>query len=166
MRIHPRALLLACAAAAVTSTAMAGTVNVSFVDAQRFTDVGTTRWDEDANLKVLAKHLAGLGQRYLPADQVMTIEVLDVDLAGTVWPSRGATADVRIVKGGADWPRITLRYSLEQPGKPVRRGEETVSDMNYTHGRTSTIGTEPLYHEKRMLDEWFKARFGEHDAAD
>ena len=158
MRLHPHTLIFSCVMAAA-SAAMAGTVNVTFVNETAFSDAGNSHWDEQANLAALATHLKGLGQRYLRSDQVLNVEVLDVDLAGTVRHTR--RSDVRVVNGRADWPRINLRYSLEDGGKAVRSGEESVADMNYTRGMSSTLDTGPLYYEKRMLDRWFKTRIAE-----
>ena len=161
MRLHTHALFLMCFAAVAASDAAAGTVTVSFVNASSFSDAGSTPWEEDANLKALSSHLQGLGQKYLPADQVLKFEVLDVDLAGTTRPSRRSGTNVRIVKGGADWPRIGLRYRLESNGNPTRSGEESVADINYTRGLATARESASLFYEKRMLDEWFKARFVE-----
>ena len=161
MRLHIHALVLMCFSAAVASNAAAGTVTVSFVNAASFSDAGTTPWEADTNLKALSSHLQGLGQKYLPADQVLKFELLDVDLAGTIRPSRRSGTNFRIVKGGADGPRITLRYTLEMNGNPARSGEESVADINYTRGLTTARESASLFYEKRMLDEWFKARFVE-----
>ena len=57
--------------------------------------------------------------------------MLDVDLAGEMRFDRSRAANVRVLLGMADWPRIKLRYTLESAGQPVRRVEQTVSDMAY-----------------------------------
>ena len=153
-------LTLLCLALAA-GAAGAGTVNVSFVNAPSFEDAGTTSWEEQANLKALAAHLQGLGQRLLPANQALKVEVLDVDLAGLVRPGRDGSS-VRVLRGGADWPRIKLRYVLEADGKTLSQGEEWVSDMNYARSVPSAYrDSQSLFYEKRMLDAWFKARFAE-----
>jgi hypothetical protein len=162
MSLSQRALLISCIGLAAASSALAGAVNVSYTNAVAFSDAGTTRADKDRNLTALADHLQALGQRYLPADQVLKVEVTDVNLAGTVHPTRrSAGNEIRVLKNGADWPRIALRYTLESNGKTLRSGEETVADMNYLHGFPGVRGSESLYYEKHMLDEWFKARFVE-----
>jgi hypothetical protein len=157
MRPHAQAFLVSCLIAGTTA-AVAGTVEVTFVNRQSYSDAGTSTWDEDANLQILARHLQSLGQRYLPADQLLKIEVLDVDLAGTVRPSRHG-GDLRVVRGKADFPRLHLKYAIEASGKMQRTGDEWLSDVTYTSGLPSSYRDQPLYYEKRMLDAWFKARF-------
>jgi hypothetical protein len=152
----PFRILLASSLAAAAFSASAGIVNVSFLPADQYWDAGSTLWDSQANLKILATHLQRLGERYLPPDQVLNVEVLQVDLAGFILPSR-----IRIMNGSADWPRLHLRYTLVAPGRSASSGDEWVSDMNYLHGMTSFGDSEALYYEKRMLDRWFKARFAD-----
>jgi hypothetical protein len=146
-----------CALALCAGAASAGPVDVSFVDEKRFADAGNTPWDEEHNLKLLAEHLQALGQRHLPAGQSLKVEVLDVDLAGESRPTR--YGDIRIARGRADIPRITLRYSLLAGGQVLRQAEETVSDLNYMNHLREASSSETLRYEKRMLGEWFRARF-------
>jgi hypothetical protein len=146
-----------CAAAALALPALAGTVEVKFSGAERYADAGTTRWDEDNNLKVLSAHLQQLGGRYLPEGQKLSIEVLDVDLAGEKRWRRGN--EIRIVRGRADWPRITLQYTLQDAsGQTLRQAKETVSDMGY-RDHVELGDTDPLRYEKRMLEDWFRKSF-------
>lgn len=144
---------------AATATCAAGTVKVAFVESSQFTDLGRNASDRAANLKVLEQHLQRLGQRHLADGQSLTLEITDVDLAGSLKPFKRSADEVRVVKGTADWPRITLRYTLVAPGQAVKHGEAQVADLNYT----SHIGTyssgDPLRYEKQMLDVWFKATF-------
>jgi hypothetical protein len=161
MRIRARTLLLsfllivACAAAA-------GTVEVSFVNPASYIDAGGSPWDKDAKLQILQRHLQSLGQRLLPANQVLKVEVLDVDLAGNLQLNRIRGEEVRVLRGKADFPRIHLKYTLEADGMAQGSGTEWVVDLDYAHGVPSRYDTEPLYYEKRMLETWFKARFVDH----
>lgn len=154
----PIRTLIASLLAAGACTAMAGTVSVSFINPTSYSDAGTTAWDGQANLKTLAAHLEQLGQRWLPAGQVLKVEIVDVDLAGYLRPQRDGT-QLRVVRGGADWPSIKLRYTLEENGKALRSDEDQVSDMTYAQGMAGRRDSTPLYHDKRMLEGWFKARF-------
>jgi hypothetical protein len=145
--------LLTVAAAAQAG----GTVNVKFVEPDKFYDAGNRTFDQAANLKVIEQFMQQLGQRYLPDGQVLDIDVLDVDLAGYVRPTRNG--DLRVVRGKADWPSFSLRYALSSGGQALKSGEERVKDMNYT-GHIPSYGTrDPLRYEKQVLDGWFKERF-------
>jgi hypothetical protein len=155
----PARTLVAAALLALGSAAGAGTVDVAFVNPSNYTDAGNSVWDERQNLDTLARHLQALGQR-LPADQVLKVELLDVDLAGTL-QLRG-TNQVRLVRGRTDFPRMQLRYTLSTPGQPVRVGEEWISDIDYARSSVSAQRNTPLYYEKRMLERWFTERFAQH----
>lgn len=148
------ALLFAAAAAQA-----AGTVKVAFVEADKFTDIGRSASDRTANLKVLEQHLQRLGQRHLADGQTLTLEITDIDLAGSLKPWRRSAEEIRVVKGTADWPRITLRYALEAQGQAAKRGEAQVADMSYTSHIAVYGAGDPLRYEKQMLDTWFKATF-------
>ena len=151
-------LLLATLTLATAASASAATVDVRFVNPSDYTDAGTSVWDEGPNTHILARHLQRLGQQYLPADHQLKIDVLDVDLAGTT--RDGGRQALRIVRGGADFPRMHLRYTLEAPGRAPVTGEEHLSDLTYTAGRAQyRASREALYYEKRMLEDWFRQRF-------
>ena len=109
----------------------AGTVEVSFVEPARYSDAGRDPVESRRNEDTLARYLEGLGERYLAAGQTLKIDVLDLDLAGTVRPSRRGTGDIRIVRGGADAPHIRVRYSLAAGGQVVKSAEEVITDLNY-----------------------------------
>ncbi len=143
---------LACAASAQAE------VTVNFVKPGEFSDVPRADQDRDRVLADLRQHLTRLGQR-LPAGQDLLINVVDVDLAGHLEPRRGATDMLRILRGGADWPRIVLRYSLSEHGTVLRSKEATLADQNYMDGMNPYSDSEPLRYEKKMLDDWFAAEF-------
>jgi hypothetical protein len=135
----------------------AGTVQVSFVQPERFSDVRDGHLRAEDNLYVLRRYLEQIGSRYVADGQTLKIEVLDVDLAGEVRMG-GRLNDVRVLRGRADWPRIQLRYTLETPGAASRGREATIADFAYLE-RTPPMPNEALAYEHRMLDEWFRAEF-------
>jgi hypothetical protein len=137
--------------------ASAGTANVTFVQPQKFTDVPFSSSERERVLQDLRRHFDKLAAA-LPANQQLNVEVTDVDLAGETWPARMRGEDIRIMKGGADWPRITLRYSITQNGQVIKRGEDSLSDMAYQQHTTRYGGDDPLRYEKSMLDQWFHER--------
>ena len=145
-------LLLASAAS------QAGTVNVVFVHPENFTDIRDSDRDAGPNLKILADYFQWLGQKYLPPEKTVKIEVLDVDLAGRLVPSV-RLGNVRVLGKPVDWPEINLRYTVEVNDQVVSSGEDKVADMGYnTHMDTFSSG-EKLSNEKQMLKTWFRSHF-------
>ena len=153
-RILP--LSIALAAALAGSAAFAGTAEVRFVDPGKFADLGTYKWEESANMDTLTHYIQKLAQR-LPADQVLRVDVLDVDLAGE--PKDTRNGRLRVARN-ADTPVIKLRYTLESNGRTVRSGEERLTDLTYRYHYTDARkNTTELYYEKRLLEDWFRQSF-------
>jgi hypothetical protein len=145
-------LLLACAGAASAG------VTVKYDDPEKFQDMPRWEKDRDQVLKDLSTHFAKLGQK-LPAGQDLVITVKDIDLAGREEPTRRRIDDIRILRGGADWPSMQLHYELEQNGQVIKSGDDRLSNMNYLDRLNRYGNTDPLRFEKQMLDEWFSDRF-------
>jgi hypothetical protein len=152
-----RALPVLLTVATFASFAQAAVI-VTFQQPEKYSDTGRFRGDAPEVLKEIERHLQQLGKRYLPEDRTLRIDVLDVDLAGEERFPRRDASEVRVLKGRADWPRIHLRYALEEGGKVRESREETLDDMNYLQ-HPITTRQENLAYEKRMLDTWFRARF-------
>ncbi|MBL8521114.1 MAG: DUF3016 domain-containing protein [Betaproteobacteria bacterium] len=147
--------VVSCALIAAASPAWAG-ASVKFTGADHFTDLPFASWDRTEVMQQLEAHFAKLAKS-LPAGQDLKVEVTDIDLAGTIDPTRSPGRDLRILRGMADWPRINLKYTVEAGGKAVKSGEATVSDMNYLRNHNRYPNNEPLRYEKRMLDRWFSS---------
>ena len=140
-------------------TAQAGTVAVRFVEPEKFMDAG--RGIDLANTQhVLAEHFNQLAIKGLPASQSLEIDVLDIDLAGELRPWRNVWPEARVMRGAADWPRMTVRFTLREGDRVVAQGEDHLSDMNYLQGsRPNTLRmSEPLPYEKRMVTNWFNEK--------
>jgi hypothetical protein len=153
----PASTIAAALCLAAAGAQAGGVVNVTFVEPDKFYDSGNTQFDKPTNLKTIETFLQELGTRHLPDGQVLDIEVLNVDLAGYTRPTRNG--DLRVVRGGADWPSFQLRYKLSAGDQALKQGEERVADLNYTNKIPSYSTREPLRYEKQMLDGWFRARF-------
>lgn len=146
------ALLAASAAQA------AGTVAVSFVEPAAFRDVRDARQRTDDNLAALRRHIEAAAASHVADGQTLRVEVTDVDLAGEI--RFGAlSAPVRVLRGGADWPRIELRYVLEAPGQAPRTGRAVLQDLSYLQRGTGLRPGVDLAYERRLLDEWFGTEF-------
>lgn len=134
-------------------------VKVRYVQPEQFTDVPFSNWDREDVLTRFTAYFDKLGKA-LPPGEDLNIDVLDIDLAGWSHPGHRTGRDIRIVRGGADWPRMHLRYSLVQNGAVVKSGDAELQDMNYTHHLSRYTDSDPLRYEKQMIDEWFEKEIG------
>jgi len=137
---------------AASAGAFAG-ATVTFVDIAKMSDVPRHIKDRESMEYIFREHINRLSEK-LPAGQVLKVDFLDIDLAGDEFP-RVAVRDIRVLKGTADWPRIHLRYSVEENGQVIRSGEEKLADPNYQM-HTNFYDREIYSYEKQMLDDWFK----------
>ncbi len=138
--------------------ALAATVTVHYVQPDKFADMPFQPWEREDVMKQLTEHFNRLGQR-LPADQTLTIDVLDIDLAGRIIPNFRDGRDIRVMRGEADWPHMRLRYSLQQGGTVLASGDADISDMAYMQHINRYSDGDPMRFEKQMLDDWFERTF-------
>ena len=140
---------------ALSASANAG-LTVRFVGAERYSDAEAgSNGSRKETLSELRRAFDTLGARYLKPGQDLSIEVLDIDLAGQRLPNRGG--ETRIVTGATP-PRISLRYTLRERGRVVRRDEETLSDSNFQMSTAARSG-DRLAYEKELLADWFRTQF-------
>ena len=150
--------LLAALLSLLASGAAWAEVDVSYVKPEEFSDVPFNARDREQLLKELTEHFNKMGQK-LPAGQVLKVEVLDVDLAGRMVPRRFSPDELRVLRGGADWPQMRLHYTLEQDGKVLRSGDAQLSNMMYQERINRYSSGDPLRYEKQMMDDWFDKEF-------
>ncbi len=169
MKFHP-CLLLAAAlfAGGCQSTpgnahpAAAGDITVNFKDPDKFTDVrerlggGTSQY----YLDVLSKHLKETVANRLTAGQMLTVTFTDIDLAGDFLPGRRANMeDVRIIKD-IYMPRMDLSFQLrDASGTVIREGERHLTDLNFQQNLSPIDRTQPLFHDKQLLNRWVEQEF-------
>ena len=138
----------------LASVAASAAVTVNFVKPDDYPDMPFSPSDRAAILKDLGDHFTKLGKN-LPDGTDVQIDVLDLDLAGRLEPSRRGDRDLRVLRGGADWPRMRVHYSVESGGKVVNSGDAQLQDMNYQFNARRVNDSDPLRYEKQMIDEWF-----------
>lgn len=156
---HLRNLLAAVLLVATAGAASAG-VTVSYEKPDKFRDMPYSEIDRDEVLRQLSAHFAKLGDD-LPPGQELRITVRDIDLAGRIEPVRWHfNNDIRLLRGGADWPTMQLSYVLEENGQVLRSGEATINNMMYLDRSNRYSSGDPLRFEKQMVDEWFKRDIG------
>jgi hypothetical protein len=150
-------LALLSGAALVGAPALAaGQVELNFLDSDRYADIGVGNFDRERNLRDLQAHFDRLGQR-LPAGQTLKVDVLDVDLAGELRPNRAD--EMRVMRGGVDWPSMKLRYTLTADGTTLAQGEDQLTDPGYMFTRRGLMEYRSLPYEGRMLNQWFSKTF-------
>jgi hypothetical protein len=154
MRILALSGLLALAAGSASAA-----VTVTYIQPDKFYDLPFSPRDREEMLAQLSDIFQDLGKS-LPPSQDLRVEVTDFDPAGRIIPGARNGQDLRVVKGGADWPRMELRYVLTQNGQEIKRGEAKLADMNYQQRSPRYSDSEPLHYERRMIEEWFEKTFG------
>jgi hypothetical protein len=153
-------LLLTMLTTALTGLSVAAPVDVNFINPDGYTDTGVSTIDTRLVIDTLSEYFAALGAQYLPPGQHLKLDVTDIDLAGEVRLRAGTTLlNTRVLLGMADFPRIDLRYELQEGDKVLARGEARVVDMDYTGHGYAVFRNEYLYYERRMLEVWFRKQF-------
>ena len=148
---------LIAASLALLASGAEAVVTVNFVEPEKYTDMPFGFYDKQRVMDDLKKHFDKMAAA-LPPGQDLKVDILDIDLAGRIEPSARNAYDLRILRGRADWPAITLRYSLESQGKTLNSGEDRIYDMAYLSGHNHYSSGENLRYEKNMLDRWFKQK--------
>lgn len=154
VKLFPYAALIAIAVAGSAHASAALTLN--FADTKNMTDVPRYQADREIMEEQFRELFDTLSSR-LPAGQQLKVDIIDVDLAGEVFP-RVAIQNVRVMNGRTDPPRIELRYSIEQDGKVLGSGERKLVNYGYQHGFNSD-SDEVFSHEKQLIKDWFHKEF-------
>jgi hypothetical protein len=158
-----KAVFLIGSFAVMVSGPASASVSVSFVEPEHYTDLKRHDFSYNARqrqviLDRLQAHLESLGAKHLAPNQSLSIEVLNIDLAGRYEPFLLDHQDGRLVDR-VTWPSMTMRYVLTEDGSEVINAEERVADLSYLEQTTGRYSSDSLRYEKRMLDEWFVKRF-------
>jgi hypothetical protein len=157
---------LGCATAApVAQPAADSPVVVTFVQPDRFADVGDSALQNETGrrqvLAELERFLVVRGERVVPAGQRLAIRVTDVDRAGEGEFLRGPAFDhVRIMRDVYP-PRITLEFTLtDAGGSVIRSGPRALRDPIYLTRAGVPSPTDRLRYEKELLETWLREEFG------
>ncbi|MBT1444163.1 DUF3016 domain-containing protein [Shewanella sp. JM162201] len=135
-----------------------GSVKITWQEPKKFRDVKSSgevqsRY-ENRMFETLTKELNKQASKSLKANQKLELVVTDVDLAGDVRPTFGATAnDLRIVKEIYP-PRMTFSYQVLDGDQVVIAGDEKLSNLNFMND-IRPVNDKPFMHESRLLTQWF-----------
>ncbi len=138
-------------------------VSVDWTDPAEFTELrfSGNRWESRRGnwVEDLARHLRGAAERQLEPGQRLEVTITDIQRAGSFEPQRPARMDnVRILRDIYP-PRITLDFKLtDASGTVLSEGERRL--VNHSYLSNSALGdSDPLRHEKRLLDDWVRREF-------
>ena len=130
-------------------------VTVNFVQSDGFSDLPRAPYQREQALDDFAEHFRELGKDLRPG-QDLTIDVLDIDLAGREQPNRVGGDEIRVLHGGADWPRMRLRYALSDNGRTIASGDAQLADQNYSTRINSYPSDARWPYEMQMIDTWWR----------
>jgi Protein of unknown function (DUF3016). len=134
-------------------------VQVQYVRAETFSDVGNHRFSDEriraAYLDQLRGHLVKRAAALLPTGQRLSVSITEVDMAGEFEPWRPPLGDARIVTDIYP-PRIDLTFSLAaEDGKLIKEGARSLRDPAFLSG-TNRYTDDPLRYEKALVDRWLE----------
>lgn len=154
MKTLMRQLAVAGVCLLSAGVALAGTAKVTYQNVSNYADMPFPQWERDEVLQNLTEHFEKLA-RNLPDGQQLQVEVTDVDLAGRLVPSMRFGRDIRVLRGGADWPHLNMRFAVVQGDQVLKSGEAKLSDMAYMDRSHRFNDGDMLRYEKHMIDDWF-----------
>lgn len=138
-------------------------VSVDWTDPAEFTELrfSGNRWEAQRGNWVndLAEHLRSSAERQLQPGQRLDVTITDIQRAGSFEPQRPTSMDnVRILRDIYP-PRATLNFRLtDANGAVLSEGERRLVNPGFLSN--SSIGdSDPLRHEKRLLDDWVRREF-------
>lgn len=136
-----------------------GIVKVQWQEPSKYRDIKSSgelqsRF-ENRLFETLTENLDKQAQKTLKAGETLQMVVTDVDLAGDMRPTFGATAnDLRVVKEVYP-PRITFSYQVLEGDKVIVSGDEKITDMNFlTSIDRMGRDRDPFFYETAMLNNW------------
>ncbi|GJE28686.1 DUF3016 domain-containing protein [Methylobacterium organophilum] len=156
----------ALALLAVLSAGPAGAeapLSLRFVAPERYTDA-ESRYGSGPSLRVtlgeIERIFRSLSARTLRPGESLSVDVLDIDLAGYERPGLAIPNGLRVVTDVGP-PRFRLRYALKERGRTVLAAEETVSDLNFLLRSARPGATGAFHYEQELLRDWFRTRIAD-----
>ncbi|WP_133405652.1 DUF3016 domain-containing protein [Parashewanella tropica] len=143
----------------VTVTTTSGPVTINWKDPSKFTDIKSSgelqsRFEKRL-FDELTKDVNKTASTFLKPEQKLTLKVTNLDLAGDMQPTFGATSDdLRIVKDIYP-PRIKFSYKVTVNGNIVSSGTQNLTDLAFQDRLISNLDR-PFAYEKNLINNWLK----------
>ena len=173
--MKPRLVVLAFALALAT-TVTAGVRNVTDPQAPRAlpeSDSVNVRWDDPSKFSELrysgnrweaaqgnwvvelATYMRDRAQQRLPAGQRLDVTIVDIRRAGSFEPWHGPNLQYTRIIRDVYPPRMTLNVRLtDASGNVISQGERKLMDSGFLMSDSSSLNSDPLRFEKRLIDRW------------
>ncbi|RLV58151.1 DUF3016 domain-containing protein [Parashewanella curva] len=138
-------------------TTTSGKVTINWKEPSKFTDIKSSgelqsRFEKRL-FDSLTKDIDKTASKFLRPDQKLELKVTNLDLAGDVRPTFGATSDdIRIVKGIYP-PRIKFSYKVTVHGNIVSSGTQNLSDLAFQDRIVRDLDR-PFVYEKNLINRW------------
>ena len=141
------------------SISQEASVQVQYVHAETFADVGNHRFSDEriraGYLEELGKHLSGRAAVLLAAGERLSVSITELDMAGEFEAWRPPSGEARIVKDIYP-PRIDLTFRLAAgDGKLIKEGARKLRDPAFLVGANRYPG-DALRYEKTLIDRWLE----------
>lgn len=153
-------MLLAFSLGNVSAEPQAGAVTVEFLQPEKYTDAGADSFGgySASTLASLRKYIEHTVPRYLQAGQQLSIQITDIDLAGSFEPWCGPGRDVRIVRDVYP-PRINLQFEWrDADGHILGQGKKTLRNLAFQM-TTVARDSDALRYEKALINDWLATQF-------
>jgi len=156
---HFRGAALCVLALSLPAGGQEAPVQVQYVHAEEFADVGNRRFSDEriraAYLEQLRGHLVKRAAALLTAGEVLNVSITEVDMAGEFEAWRPPSGEARIVKDIYP-PRIDLSFRLAaDDGKLIKEGARQLRDPAFLAG-ANRYPDDPLRYEKALIDRWLE----------
>lgn len=135
-----------------------GVVKITWQDPKKYSDIESaaerqSRYEQRV-FDSITESLNKLATRALTHGEKLELTVTNLDLAGDVRPTFGATSnDIRVLKDVYP-PRINFSYKVTKGSQIVMSGDEELRDLNYLRGIKS-VRQGSFHYENQMIKQWF-----------
>ena len=147
----------------VSAFSAAATVDFTWGDPKQFQDM---KYPGGNDARFQARVIKELEEQFrreaekLPADQILSVTVNDVDLAGYIeYFHPGYPFGLRVIRN-IDYPTIDLSYMLKDANSDViQSGEGKIKNLGFRNATLSTLQREPLRYEVELIKDWYQTEF-------
>jgi len=134
-------------------------VNVRWDDPSKFSELrySGNRWEAAQGnwVEELATYMRDRAQQRLPAGQRLDVTIVDIRRAGSFEPWHGPNLQYTRIIRDVYPPRMTLNVRLtDASGNVIAQGERKLMDSGFLMSDSSSLNSDPLRFEKRMIDRW------------